>query len=171
MAKSKQLRTPWEDFIANNKYKELQRACLIRGMPFNDLVEGTHISLAHFLRKEWNNPLNEERLAEFDEWRHKIMRELGKGDEPYIRLAYMPEQPEEGMKIKIAKEKPISDKPKRKFDESAGVMGGTKKHLTYTSQQAGKTLEETIELVKNQFPDAQEKSISIWFKRAKKANP
>lgn len=164
-------RNPADEFIANSKYKDLQKACIVRGIGFDKLVEGSYLSLCHFLRKEWVNPINENRLQEFDDWRMKIMRELGKENEPFIRLAYTPENPEEGVIAKIKNEKPKSDKPKRELDNSLGIMGGTKKHLTYNCQTSGKTLEETVKIVMEKFPEAQPKSISIWYKRSKKASP
>lgn len=162
--------TPEEEFIATHKYPDLQKACIVRGIDFDELVQGTYFLLSSWLRKNWYNPIKLEKLAEFDEWRLKIMKSFGREDEPFIRFAHIPENLEEVIANKTLKVKEKSDKPKRVLDEDLGVMGGTKKHLTYNCQKTGKTVQETIDIVKLKFPDAQDKSISIWWKRSRKAN-
>ena len=40
--------------------------------------------------------------------------------------------------------------------------------MTFELQQQGKTKVEVIEIIKEEYPDASEKSIGIWFNKSRK---
>lgn len=155
--------------LADMKYIDLQRACIIRGIDFEDLVEGDSNRLQSWLSKNWLAKKSPSRLDEFDNWRYKTMKALGKEDEPFIRLGFIGKVDEDGNPIafkrppKIRKEKA----PKREKTDQ-GLFKGTKKAFTFECSKNGISLPETIILVCGKFPDAQEKSIRIWWKKAKR---
>lgn len=164
------------------KHKDLVRACVSRGLGFDRVVEYDHNQLGSFFLKNYDTSEDPKLLDEYDSWVENQLTARGykKGDallSPFLRLGYVGKGDLGDAPTKIidptSKPKKIPetvkvDKSKREKDESTGVVTGTKKNLTYTLAREGKELPRVIELVKKQFPDAQEKSIKIWFKRALK---
>ena len=49
-----------------------------------------------------------------------------------------------------------------------GLITGTKKSLTYELVKKGKSSERIIKKVIKKFPDAKEKSILIWVRKAER---
>jgi hypothetical protein len=162
--------TPAEKEARHFKYQDLQRACIVRGIDFTILVNGTHPFLVDWFIRHYNDKFDATRLDAFDKWREEVMLSKGK-NEPFIRLGFVGEQdPETGDIISIKKPKKFKKpkKGKRERDTKFNIFTGTKKELTFRCQSEGKTIEETIKTVKAKFPDAVDKSISIWYKKAKK---
>lgn len=160
--------------LATMRYIDLQRACIIRGIDFDHLVNCDIGGLHTWVINHWGDPIIEDRLHQFDQWRMDKMKEIGKEGEPFIRLGFMGEENEETGDIDINKPKRINKplKDKRERDDATGIFKGTKKALTFQCIKEGKTIEDTIATVIAQFPDAKDKSIKIWAKKAnKKLNP
>ena len=67
-----------------------------------------------------------------------------------------------------AKEKVVKEKKEPRKKDANGLFQGTKKSYTYELQKKGKTLDQVITKVTRKFPDAQTKSIRIWFNKSKK---
>ena len=63
--------------------------------------------------------------------------------------------------------KPKNKKPKAEKD-SFGHVKGTKKQYTWELTKRGYDIERITRRVKKKFPDANEKSISLWFRSAKR---
>lgn len=172
------------DMLGMMKHKDLVIACVSRGLPPEEVVKLDHNGLGSFFLNNYDNSENPELLVEYDIWVEKELKLRGYKDgdallSPCLKLGYVGKGDLSDVPKKIiepgVETKKIPDeakeKVKREKDETTGVVVGTKKNLTYTLAQSGMELSEAITQVKQQFPDAQEKSIKIWFKRAlKEAN-
>jgi hypothetical protein len=164
-------------FINNLKYKDLKRECVIRGMLFEDVIEGTLPTLSGWLIKHFDEGISHELLDEFDDWQEDLIKEAmeKKGEDPSIiihpslRLGYIAERDEEGNVTKRKRARTLVGRKRKKRERTAdGIFQGTKKAYTFQLQQEGYSKQEVLEMVKNQFPDAAEKSIGIWFNKSKK---
>lgn len=162
---------PAEKESITMRHIDLQRACIIRGITFDKLVNSTTGGLQDYFIRHYYDKVDNSRLDAFDEWREEIMKKRGK-DEPFIRLGFIGEVNESGEVISIKKPKKFKKpkKDKREKNSEFNIWAGTKKELTYQCTREGKTLDETIDIVMNKFPDAKEKSIGIWAKRCLKAS-
>lgn len=174
MAKKKRLKKGYKvksaiAAMADMKYPDLKRACIIRGMPFEDVVRGDFPRLGSWLNKNYMVKTNSKLLDEFDEWNRADMIARGyPPDEPMIRYGFIDTDPDTGETIIKRPRKIKKDKVRRERTEQ-GLFKGTKKELTFQCAMEGKTLEETNEIVIEKFPEAVEKSIRIWYNKAKKA--
>jgi len=156
--------------------RDLVEACIKRGMEFKEIVEASNHSLANFFYKNFEKEVfGDARLNEFDAWVEEILMKNGhmKGEpmlNPIFRLGFSPmtdgEIKHEPKAIPYKKE--VVEKVKRMVNEDTGIVSGTKKDLTYQLTQKGKSLEYIIKKVTEKFPDAKEKSITIWHKRCLK---
>ena len=162
--------------LSNMKHRDLQRACIVRGMPSQDMVESDHHKLVSWFIENYDNTQSQELLINHDGWVEEqlIARGYKKGDvllSPALRFSYVGNI-EEIEKPKIIKphnekEKPPNErKEKSTVDVNTGIRTGTKKALTYQLTISGLSIGEVIKGVKNKFPEAEDKSIKIWFKRA-----
>lgn len=153
--------------FGNFRFRDLQRACIIRGMPPEELVNQDIYGLHRYIQDHKNDDVDIDLLEDFDEWREKLLEEkYGKG-EPFVRLGYIGKVDEEGKPVMVYQAKP--KKPKKHIEKDAemgGLWKGTKKHLTMQCKKDGLSLEKTVSKVIAQFPEAKESSIKIWYKRA-----
>jgi hypothetical protein len=159
------------------KHKDLKRACIVRGLEFEQVVNLTVPALSNWFVQNYENGQNTILLDEYDAWLLGVLKERGIKDgdallHPSLRLGYHGEFNPETGDIITKRPKGIKKpkKPKRERDEETKLFTGTKKALTYKCQKEGKTLDETYKIVKEQFPEAVEKSMKIWYNRSKKAN-
>jgi hypothetical protein len=154
--------------LSQMKFIDLQRACIIRGIEFEVLVEKTVFQLQSWLGKNYTNKVKTERLDDFDRWREGLLKAAGKHDEPFVRLGFIGEVDKEtGEVLSIKKPRKIKKgKRKRERNEELNIFTGTKKELTFICQKEGKTMDETKALVMEKYPDAKEKSIQIWYKKS-----
>lgn len=153
--------------FGNFRFRDLQRACIIRGMPPTQLVEGDVYRLHRYIQDHKDDEVDIDLLEDFDEWREKVLeKKHGKG-EPFVKLGYIGKIDEEGQPVMVFKAKP--KKPKKHIEkdtEMGGLWKGTKKHLTMQCKKDGLSLEKTITKVMSAFPEAKESSIKIWYKRS-----
>lgn len=149
------------------RFRDLQRACIIRGMPPQQLVEGDIYRLHKFIQDNKNKEVDIGLLEDFDNWREKLLEEKhGKG-EPYVKLGYIGKTDDEGKPLMVYQPKPKKAKKHiEKDNEMGGLWKGTKKHLTMQCKKDGLTLDKTISKVMESFSDAKESSIKIWYKRS-----
>jgi hypothetical protein len=164
--------------LAHMKHKDLQKACILRGMASQDMVNANHHSLVSFFIK--NHEVGEDLnlLALHDAWveEQMVTRGYKKGSEflhPALKFGISGDiekvekvkevKPESAVKVPNPK-----NKERAQMDEVTKVRKGTKKDLTYTLTRERLSQEEIIAKVKDKFPDAQDKSIKIWHKRAVK---
>jgi hypothetical protein len=170
------------DILGMMKHKDLVRACVSRGLEFQRVVEWDHNKLGSFFLENFDTTEDPNKLDEYDRWIQVQLEGRGytKGDailSPYLRVGFVGKGDLEDLptkiidptvKVKKVPEQVRLEKPKREKDEVTGVVAGTKKNMTYTLAKEGKELPKVIELVKKQFPEAEEKSIKIWYKRCLK---
>ena len=170
---------PADGHLRNMKYRDIKRECVARGMGFDEVIRGTIPQLSNWFRDHFYDDVVTSRVDEFDDWQEEQIRTVYKerGDNPRdvlhpsLRLGFIAERDEEGNTIKRKHSKMLIKKRKKKRERTTdGIFNGTKKSLTYSSQKEGKTKEETIKIVLEQFPDASEKSIGIWYNKAKKVH-
>lgn len=169
--------TPAMRALSTMKYKDLQLACILRGMPSKDMIESDHSDLVVFFTENFERGEDQTLLPFHWDWMKQELLKNGhkEGDlllSPFLKLGYTGdidkmEKPINTPKISPPKEE---KKPKAQMDEKLGVRKGTKKAMTYELTQKGWDLEKIIKTVLKHFPDAQEKSIKIWQKRCQKAN-
>lgn len=161
-----ELRVP----IENMTYKDLKRAVVARGMNFEEVVAGDFYKLNSWLHKNYGNEVDLELLNQYDDWMDKELMGLGQTEmvHPSLRLGYIGDKDTEENSIKLKKVKQ-EKKPKEKREKTEqGLFKGTKKALTFECATKGMNLENTIKKVMKNFDDASEKSIKIWFKKAKR---
>lgn len=157
--------------LSRMRYIDKQRACIVRGMDFEELVECSAFNLQVWYGKNSHNKINTKLLDDFDIWRKGKMAEKGLDeDEPFIRLGYIGEvDKDSGEVVSIKKPRLMKkQKEKREKDDSLGIFKGTKKALTYQCQQEGKSLTDTVAIVMEAFPEAKDKSIQIWWKKCRR---
>jgi hypothetical protein len=161
--------------VSNMKYKDMQIVCITRGMLFEDVVSSDWHRLNQFYHDNLHVKPDRSLLDDFDDWMDGQMEGRGYDkDHPlrskYLRKGFIGEYDEEG-NIKEVKKPRIKGLQKvrvKKERNELGMIKGTKKDLTFTCFKEGKTLQETIKAVISSFPDAVEKSIRIWYNKAKK---
>jgi hypothetical protein len=163
-----------QEVVETMDLRALKKNAIIRGLPFEELGNLSVLRLCGWIIKNFNNVIDIDLLDKYDVWAEKFMRERKMDDcffHPCFKLGFVGETDEEGKILTIKKPRDII-KPKKakKVRTSQGIFLGTKKAYTYELQSKGTSKEKTIELVLLKFPEAQEKSILIWWKRSAKAN-
>lgn len=167
--------------LSKLRHKDLQRECILRGLEFQNIVDFDHHELSNWFYHNFEKPEELDRLSEYDAWIEQQLQDRGhkKGDailSPSFRFGFSPDLEKIDGEVttafktsvvlnavdKIEKEVKI----KREVDQETGIKSGTKKNLTYQLQKKGVSIEETIKQVLEAFPEAQEKSIKIWYKRS-----
>ena len=161
--------TKIDAFIKDLRLPDIQRECIIRGMPFMEVCDSSVLQLHSYLIKNWDNPTDRDLIIAFDKWMDQELEELGREDliHPMLNLGYTENQ-ETGEKVK-RRIKTVKPKIKKKRERtSEGIFKGTKKAYTYELSKQGIEKAKAIEMVKEKFPEANEKSVSIWYNKAKK---
>lgn len=164
--------------LAHMKHKDLQKACIMRGMASQDMVNANHHTLVSYFIKNYDRGEDINLLPLHDAWVEEQMVKRGyqKGKEflhPALKFGISGDidkvekvkevKPDAAVKVPNPK-----NKERAQMDEVTKVRKGTKKDLTYTLTREGKPQAEIIAKVMEVFPEAQEKSIKIWHKRAVK---
>lgn len=162
--------------LANMKHRDVQKACVIRGLDFLSVVKYDHHKLIGWFQDNYDNGQDLNKLVEFDAWRTiELTTTFGDKIEswqlhPALNYGYTGEIDKLDRPKAITKLTEVKSEKKQKatIDEATGVRSGTKKAMTYKMTQAGGKIEDIIKAVLLAFPGAQEKSIKIWAKRALK---
>lgn len=177
--------------LTKMRYADLQAAVIMRGMSFEDVVEGDHGRLANWFVKYYESPLKRERLEQFDDWMENQLEQNGyKKNHPLRKFRrFSMEAEEEGGEAQVKTralrraDVPKKKKLKRSRDAEFGIFKGTKKEYTYKltkslwdakrAEHPVNTIKELqkryssklLERVQKKFTDAQDKSVKIWMKR------
>lgn len=163
--------------VQKMRHRDLQRACICRGMPFQEVENASTPDLITWFTNHYNNGKDDNLIDEYDGYIESILvargHTRGKGIlHPTLRLGYSGDDTPGTDDIRAMRKQkepaPVKEiKPKREKDEETGMVKGTKKHLTSELFAKGIPLPEVIKKVLEKFPDAQEKSIKIWYNRLK----
>lgn len=176
--------------IGNYKLIDIKKACIIRGIDFDDLVNKSVPDQCNWLVANWDNPINRDLLETFDDYVDEHMASKGYAEDDPLRLYRLStsvsedEEGDEKLKMKTKNKKlGIKVVKKKKLRNTQfGIFSGTKKEYTYTltrdlhekkPDMDSNTLKKVysnrmIERVQKKYPEAQPKSIKIWFSRALK---
>ena len=169
---------PADGHLRNMKFKDLKRECVIRGMPFEDVIESDLLTLAGYFKEAFYDDVKHHLLDEFDDWQDEQIKKAmeARGEDPSqilhpsLRLGFIAEKDDEGNVTKRKRARTIVRKKKKKRERTKqGVFSGTKKALTYELEAKGLDKKTVTKMVMDQFPDASEKSISVWFNKSKKS--
>lgn len=182
-------RTPEEaanKALTKMKYLDLQAAVIIRGMDFQEIVDGDYPRLASFFVKNYEAKKNKDLLEAFDTWVDNQLKDRGyKKSDPFRKFRRFSALTHDGdSKVRTRRLKNAdlnkTKKPKKERDTQFGIFKGTKKEYTFTQSKdlfekkgEGNTVkdlqrkfgDQMVERVTKKFPDAKEKSIKIWMKR------
>lgn len=158
----------------NMKYKDLKRKAVILGMPFPDACAAGVFDLIKYINNSTNKP-DKSLIDQYDEWADKQLEAIGydKTDpirNSRLRLGFLGEEGEDGIrKLKRVPgiKKPKEKKPPRERD-SFNLIKGTKKSYCYELTEKGFDQERVVRRMKKKFPDANEKSIQLWYRAAKR---
>lgn len=149
-------------------YKDLKIACIIRKMPFDDVLKADFFKLSNFVQQNVMVRQNLDLLEEYDDYIDSILKERNQDELIHnsLRLGYVKKEGDDEYIPKAAKEKAPKKEPRQK--DSNGLFKGTMKSYTYELQKKGKDLKQTLTKVLRKYPDAKEKSVKIWFNKSKK---
>jgi hypothetical protein len=162
----------------NLNYRDLKRQAIILGMPFPDACGCGIFGLINYIEHADAEP-DPTLIDKFDQWISKQFDETGvpMNDpirSPRLRLGFIGDEvdPETGEVIQRQRrvpgiKKPKKVKPKREKD-SFGHVKGTKKQYVWDLTLKGYSLERVTRRVLKKFPEANAKSISLWYRSAKR---
>jgi len=182
--------------LTDMKRRDVQRECILRGCPFEQVTGGSNPWLAGWFTEHLDDAQDNNLLTEFDTWVDGELSKQGykQGDamrSPAFKFGIGGNKSEwdpatmarlakskEGKKIEDAnvekgqkpKKEKSGTKTKRVLDTKLGIYSGTKKALAYQLTDEGLPINQIIAKVKEIFPDANDKSIQIWQKRRLKEN-
>ena len=156
------------------KVRDLQRNCIARGMDFMDCIQATIPNLTTWFTHHRNVSPNPLLLDKFDDWYDKQLSQTGRFTTPrpsMLRLGFIAETDEETGEVTKRKRVPGMKKPKVKRERTEdGIFQGTKKSYTFECAKKGFSKEKTIRKVLKKYPDAQPKSIGIWYNKYQKSH-
>ena len=155
--------------MSKMKYRDLQRNAIVRGMGFSEMVNSDIYSLQAWLAANWKIPIDTQKLDEFDYWREKFLYARGYVNEPFVRLGYIGKVDENGEVVSRKRVKGMKKNRRPRRDKNAlGIFTGTKKDYTYQCYAKKIPLEKAVGKIMDKYPDANEKSIRIWYRQFKR---
>lgn len=158
----------------NQTYQDLKRKAVILGMPFPDACSASVFQLINWINTSEEKP-NKHLINEYDDWMDRQLEIAGLAkDDPLrsskLRLGFLGEEGEDG-KRKTRRvsgiKKPREKKPPRERNEF-NLIKGTKKSYVWELTSKEYELERIIRRMKKKFPEANEKSINLWYRTAKR---
>lgn len=172
--------------LADMKFIDVQAACIVRGMDFDDLAESDAGGLETYLLRNWENKQERNLLEEYDIWVNQMLSEKYDADDPILKFKKFSIWSEEG-EVKVNTKKlrrakiPKKKKEKVKRNATFNIVAGTKKEYTHQLAESlfakfGKKYEnkalmkkfsnKLVDKVRGRFEDVNEKSVKIWMKKA-----
>lgn len=158
---------------ANMTYKDLKRKAIVLGMPFPDAVKAGVFDLLHYIQASEEIP-DPTLIDKYDEWMDQQLENLGypKNDvlrNHRLRLGFLGEETVEGKRKskRVPGIKKTKKKAPRERDEF-NLIKGTKKSYVWELTSKGYDIDRIIRRMKKKFPDANEKSINLWYRNAKR---
>lgn len=158
----------------NMTYRDLKRKAIVLGMPFPDACAAGVFDLIGYTERSTNKP-DKSLIDQYDDWMDKQLENIGYSkDDPLrnskLRLGFLGEEGEDGQrksKRVPGIKKPREKKPPRERDEF-NLIKGTKKSYVWSLVTKGYDLERVTRRMKKKFPDANDKSITLWFRTARR---
>lgn len=158
----------------NLTYRDLKRKAVILGMPFPDACSAGVFDLIRYIENSDNKP-DKTLIDQYDEWMDTQLENIGYSkDDPLrsskLRLGFLGEEGENGQrrtKRVPGIKKPREKKPPRERDEF-NLIKGTKKSYVWELTAKGFDIDRIIRRMKKKFPEANEKSINLWYRMAKR---
>lgn len=159
--------------VCNFTHKDLVKESVLRGIEFEHILKWSHPKIMDWFYKNYDNSQDPSLLIQYDLWMDEQLQKDGKDKVfPSLKLGYIEKLDFDG-KIsnkplpKTKEEKQLA--PPKEKNTDWGINTGTKKYLTYESCITNNlNIEDTIKRVIELYPDADDKSIKIWYKRAEK---
>ena len=160
----------------NLTFKDLKVECVIRGLSFEKVIKGGFFYLSRWLVDNVNEDIDIDLLTQYDDYIENILREKGNDEliHPSLRLSYLGEGSEERdenfrkTQIKNSPDK-SGNSIKSKEKDKNGIVKHTKKSLTFKLQKKGYNVDKVIKRVIRRFPDANSKSIKIWYRKSERS--
>lgn len=158
----------------NMTYRDLKRKAIVLGMPFPDACAAGVFDLIGYIERSTNKP-DKSLIDQYDDWMDKQLENIGYSkDDPLrnskLRLGFLGEEGENGQrksKRVPGIKKPREKKPPRERDEF-NLIKGTKKSYVWSLVAKGYDLERVTRRMKKKFPNANDKSITLWFRTARR---
>lgn len=157
-------------------YRTLKKEVILRGMPFEEVINGDYGKLSSFFQKNYHTPQDPGLVVLFDNWLEKNLKERNVDKtflDPSLRLSYVEQREDDPSRSIVRNKKTNIPKPEsapkvlRERTED-GIFKGTKKALTHELCKKGLSKDVVIKKVMEKYPDASIKSIGIWYNKAKK---
>lgn len=174
MAKDKSNMSPEErmsEWLGTLKYKDLKKAAIMRGLPFNMIGElGVH-ELQSWLCRNYSNPIKPLLLQEFDAWLDKSLMAQGYIDEPvHIDLKLGDYAVDEfGNEVRRRRNITLMGAIKSKEEKAAfRPKKGSKKFRVFNLIELGHSTQEIVSMMDEEFGEVNEGSIKSWCSRARK---
>lgn len=152
-------------------YRDIKRQAIILGMPFPDATGNSIGALLNFINRTDNQP-DPSLIDKYDDWMDQQLSDIGYAkDDPIrssrLRLGFLGDEQEDGSRRarRIKGIKKPKEKKKREKDER-GLLTGTKKSYTFELASKGYDLDRVTRRVLKKFPEANPKSISLWYRKA-----
>lgn len=164
------------DTCQHDTYKDLKRKAIALGMPFPDVAKGYVGSLLTYINKTDNYP-NPNLIDEYDKWIDNQLALAGYDKDDVLRssrlrLGFLGDD-EDGAKSRIRKvsgiKRPKKEKKPTRERDKFSLYKGTKKSYTFELTEKGLSLDRITRRVLKKFPDAKEKSISLWHRACLRA--
>lgn len=149
--------------------RELRQNCVSRGMPFEECLEGTVLSIQSWFMNNHMNPVDKQLLEQYDAWVNSSLIERNVDPIMLHNCFNLSEVIDEDSPVQIIKTKSSSPVREKINDGAISIAAGTKKAFTYECVKAGLSKPDTIVKVISKFPEANESSISIWYNKFTKA--
>lgn len=143
-------------------------------MPFPDACSAGVFDLLHYIQSSEERP-DKSLIDKYDDWMDKQLETIGYSkDDPLrnsrLRLGFLGEEGENGQrrtKRVPGIKKPREKKPPRERDEF-NLIKGTKKSYVWELTAKGFDIDRIIRRMKKKFLEANEKSINLWYRMAKR---
>jgi len=163
--------------LDNMTIRQIQRECALRGLSPRRVVKWDIPKLSSWFIEHFLDDRDPENLIEHDKAVEELIRKrntkLGRETipelfHPSLKLAYTGGDDNSGRKPRVPKIKGFKAPKKKRERTEQGVFKGTKKALTFELAASGMEKADVIKKVLEEFPDAREKSIGIWYNKALK---
>ena len=153
-------------------FPNLKRECILRGLQFEMVGSMSVLKLQGWFLHHFDNPIIKDSLNKYDEW---VTNELkSRNADPLLYSdafklgTIITKDAETGETRRKRGHNRITKVREKKARTEDNLYVGTKKAYTFSLQKQGLTKAEVIEKVIEKFPEAKEKSIGIWFNKAKR---